>query len=483
MAKQVFFIFFLLSIYAPLSLKSSNPATEVRAVWLTTNYGLDWPSPGSDPESQKIQLQSILNKLRESNFNTVFFQVRVRGDVFYSSNIEPFNSLATKEFDPLQFVINECHKRGLKCHAWFVVYPVGTKKLVASQGRNSVVRKHPELCKFHNGEWYLNPGNPGTRKYILSLIDEVTHNYDIDGIHLDYIRYPEKAASFPDKDTYRKYGSGMNLADWRRNNINLLVAEIYDHVKEQKPWVQVSSSPVGKYQNLNYDKGGWTAYESVYQDAAYWLESGKHDALYPMLYYKDEDFYPYLKDWIKYSNNRLIVPGLGAYQLLPHEKNWSLDDITEQVDFIRENEIKGQAYFRAGIITNNTKNINEILKQDYYQFPAKLPPMWWQDNISPNSPINLEAFINDKGKFCLRWQPSDKQEEQTYTVYYAPEENVDVNNPENILVTGIKDNQIELEPTFGEFGLYYSVTASDRFQNESVPCFPAFFYHSNKYEK
>jgi uncharacterized lipoprotein YddW (UPF0748 family) len=444
---------------------------------------LDWPSTGFGAEGQKAQLRNMLDKLRDSNFNTVFFQVRIRGDVFYLSGIEPVNPFSARGFDPLGLAIEECHRRGLECHAWFVTYPVGTKKQVAAHGRNSVVKKHPDLCQFYNGEWYLDPGNPGTRSYILSLINELVRNYDIDGIHLDYIRYPEKAVHFPDNNTYRKYGRGENLADWRRSNINLLVGEIYDFVKKLKPWVQVSSSPVGKYRNLDYDKGSWTAYESVYQDAAYWMRSGKHDALYPMLYYKGSDFYPFLSDWLKNSGNRLVIPGLGAYQLLPQEKDWVLEDITQQIDYTRKKGVKGQAYFRAGIITSDTKGINEAIKRHYYQHPAKLPSMQWLDNVAPNSPINLEAFVNEQGKLCLSWQPADKSEEQSYTVYRANEEDVDVNNPENILATGIRGNQVVLDMAYGEFGLYYSVTASDRFHNESVPCFPAFVVHSFRYKE
>lgn len=483
MKQAIIFVILFCFLFIPSFLNGSNPATEVRAIWLTTNWGLDWPSANLGVEGQKTQLKNILEKLRESNFNTVFFQVRIRGDVFYLSDIEPMSPFAKKGFDPLRFAIEECHKRGMECHAWFVTYPVGNRKQVTAHGRNSVVKRRPDLCKFYNGEWYLDPGNPNTRKYILSLVNEIVRNYDIDGIHFDYIRYPEKAAKFPDNDTYKRYGKGINLNDWRRNNINLLVSEIYDSVKSQKNWVQVSSSPIGKYRNLNYGKGNWTAYESVHQDAAYWLKNGKHDALYPMLYYKNEDFYPFLKDWINNSNNRLIVPGLGIYQMLPQEKNWTLTDVEEQIDHIRENKIDGQAYFRAGNITDNTKGINTLLKKEYYKYPAKLPPLRWLKNSAPNSPIHLEAFSEKKGKLRLKWQPFDRSEEQTYNVYYSFDENVDINNPKNIVATNVRSTQLDLDMTYGEFGVYYFITASDRFHNESVPCFPAFFVHSDIYEK
>jgi uncharacterized lipoprotein YddW (UPF0748 family) len=476
MKRQFFaFLWCLLSVIA---LTGNNPAVETRAAWLTTNFGLDWPATGLSAERQKAQFRNMLDKLSEANFNTILFQVRIRGDVFYLSKIEPLSPYAGREFDPLRFAIEECHQRGMECHAWFVTYPVGTKKQVAEQGRISVVRLRPDICKYYNGEWYLDPGNPAARSYILSLINEIVQNYNIDGLHLDYIRYPDRPVHFPDDDTYQRYGRGMNLSDWRRNNVNILVSEIYDAVKKQKPWVQVSSAPIGKYRNLAYAKGDWTAYESVYQDAGYWMRAGKHDALYPMMYYKGGDFELFLRDWMQNSNNRLLVPGLGAYQMLPQEKNWSVEDITGQIDYTRKNGLKGQAYFRAGIITAGAKGIDVLLRRQYYPYPAKLPPLSWLDNVAPSSPIDLEMFLNGKGKLCMHWKPANPAEMQTYTIYCSSEENVDVNNPENILATGLRSNQIELEMTYGEFGFYYSVTASDRFHNESVPCFPAYFAHT-----
>ena len=255
-----------------------------------------------------------------------------------------------------------------------------------------------------------------------------------------------------------------------------MVRDIYKEVKAVKPWVQVSSSPIGKYKNLDYNNGGWTAYESVYQDAGYWLQAGIHDAVYPMMYYKGDDFGLYLADWIRHANNRFVVSGLGAYQMLTTEKNWNLHDITTEIDKTREQTAHGQAYFRAGNITGNVKGIASSLKS-YYRYQAKLPAMNWLDSVAPNSPIQLEVYRKPNGNLYLSWLPFDQGEKQTYTVYYSADEDVDVNNSQNILATGVADNHIELEISNGEFGFYYSVSASDRYHNESVPCFPAYFVH------
>ena len=212
---------------------ADSPKHEIRAVWLTTVYGLDWPRFAANSEhSRKAQQKAVsdmLDRLQDANFNTVFFQVRLRGDVAYRSAIEPMSYVFSgKEgvspgYDPLAYVIKECHQRGMECHAWFVTFPLGTDEFVRKLGKKSVVKRHPELCKKHKGEWYLDPGIPGTTDYILSLVREIVSNYDIDGIHFDYIRYPESANSFPDKSVYRKYGRKKDLYQWRRDNINRMV--------------------------------------------------------------------------------------------------------------------------------------------------------------------------------------------------------------------------------------------------------------------
>ena len=155
------------------------PATEIRAVWLTTNYGLDWPRNRTSQESQKRELINILDSLKKYNFNTVLFQVRARGEVLYISDIEPLSSLivsggyANDKFDPLAFAIEESHKRGLECHAWLVTYPLGTDKQVRSLGSKSITKKDPTITKKFKGEWFLDPGNPRTDDYLLSIVEEI----------------------------------------------------------------------------------------------------------------------------------------------------------------------------------------------------------------------------------------------------------------------------------------------------------------------
>jgi uncharacterized lipoprotein YddW (UPF0748 family) len=161
------------------SLNTPPPATEVRAVWLTTNYGLDWPRNRTSVEAQKRELREMLDGLQALRFNTVFFQVRARGEVFYLSRLEPMSTLiATARkgepfFDPLRFAVEECHKRGMELHAWMVTYPLGNDEQVKSLGEQSVTRKNPSLVKRLNKEWFLDPGNPRTDDYLIALLLEV----------------------------------------------------------------------------------------------------------------------------------------------------------------------------------------------------------------------------------------------------------------------------------------------------------------------
>ncbi|WP_313382285.1 family 10 glycosylhydrolase [Proteiniphilum saccharofermentans] len=383
---------------------SEPPATEVRAVWLTTNYGLDWPRNRTSVETQKKELTGILDSLKRYNFNTVIFQVRGRGEVLYRSRIEPMSTLIASAgpgqplFDPLAFAVEECHKRGMECHAWIVTYPLGNDRHVRSLGARSIVKKNPSLVKQFQQEWYLDPGNPRTDDYLLSIVKEIISGYEVDGIHFDYIRYPDNRGRFPDDGMYRQYGKGKTRDEWRRDNITRFVTKVYDEVKALKPWVQVSSAPLGRYRALGGNGVGWTALETVSQDAGKWMMMGKHDAIYPMMYYKEGLFYPFVDDWLVHSNGRIVVPGLGAYQMI--ELGWSHRDILNQLEYTRTKGAHGKAYFRAENVLSNTKGILAELGK-YYRYPAKQPAMTWLSDSIPNSPHDLRAQWNEEGVFLI----------------------------------------------------------------------------------
>ena len=366
----------------------------------------------------------------------------------------------------------------MECHAWFVTFPLGTDKNVRDQGKYSVVKKHPELCKQHRGEWYLDPGVPGTSDYILSLVRELVTGYDIDGIHFDYIRYPEQAKSFPDKTTFRKFGSKTSLAEWRRANITRMVDRIYDWVKSVKPWVQVSSSPLGKYNRIpRVPNAGWTAYESVHQDPKVWMEAGKHDMVVPMMYYLNNNFYPFVDNWVENSNGRMIVPGLGAYRMLKEESDWDVKEIVDQIDYTRANGGAGCTFFRAANVLDNLKGLYDILKTNYYQYPAQLPPLTWLNDSIPVAPTQVDVEqLHDELR--ISWPAvSASSADQTYTVYATTNDSLNLNQPKYMLMTGIRDTCIYLPvDTTREKGYTFTVTASSRYHIESEPARETFYF-------
>ncbi len=456
---------------------------EIRASWVTTLGGMDWPGKkANSPEGikrQKQELCQLLDQLKEANFNTVLFQTRLRGDVIYPSAYEPFAESITgftgkapaPEYDPLAFAVEECHKRGMEIHAWFVSIPIGNDRQMRLHGKDAVARKHPSLCKHINHSWYLDPGNPETANYLAGIVREIVTNYDIDGIHFDYIRYPDQTMKFPDQDTYRKYGKKQPIKDWRRDNITRIVRTCYQTVKSLKPWVKVSSSPIGKYNDTKrYTSRGWNAYAIVCQDAQRWLKEGIHDALFPMMYFQGNNFYPFALDWKENKNNRWIVPGLGIYFLHPDEQDWKLDEIVRQLYFIRDVKLDGQAYFRNRFLLDNTKGLLDELKERFYLYPAVVPAMTWQDSIAPSAPGSPSFRIEGKS-LRLGWSASEDNDKRTYVTYrlYASNQYpVDIQKAENLIENGIRETRYTFLPEVPwQQRAYWAVTAVDRYGNES----------------
>lgn len=454
---------------------------EIRAAWITTIGGLDWPTVKATSaygiKRQKEELCKQLDMLKEANFNTVLFQTRLRGDVIYPSIYETFaESLAGKTgrnpgYDPLKFAIEECHKRGMEIHAWMVCIPAGNDRQVKLLGKQSVVKKKPTMCIHFKRAWYLDPGNPETAKYLAAIAKEITMNYDIDGIHLDYIRYPENAENFPDGKTFRKYGKGKTISQWRRDNITSIVREIYNDVKRIKPWVKVSSSPVGKYDDTRrYSSKGWNAYNAVYQDAKLWLKTGIHDAIFPMMYFRDNHFYPFALDWEENKHGRFVVPGLGIYFLKQKAHEWDINEIMRQIYFTRRNGLDGQAFFRNEFLMKNTCGLTDSLKCRFYTYPAAVPPMVWQDSIAPAQPVNgVISFRNDS--VMINWDKADssKTEEARYRIYASDFYPVDINDGKNIICLKHGSNSFCYSLKAGKIKRFWAITATDRYGNESSP--------------
>lgn len=463
----------LIILFFSLNIVAENPKNEIRAIWLTTNYGLDWPkNPATDlkgAEKQKADLCKILDMVVELNMNTVFFQARLRSDVLYESDIEPYNAVMTGTrgkkplYDPLAFAIEECHKRGLQCHAWVVCMNIGSDKAIKMQRNNALPKRRAEICKKYNGEWYLNPGEPETKFYLIDIVSEIVKKYNVDGIHLDYIRYPDRAHDFPDTDTYKKYAlNGESLKEWRIKNINDIVYSIYDVVKRANPKVMVSSAVLGKRDNHRYFSSmGWSGMEATYQDVAAWLKAGKQDFVAPMMYYPDKSFFPFVKDWVKNSNGYPIVAGLGVYRLAKSDGNWSLRDFMPQIYISRDMGIAGSSFYRTKQLEENLKDVATVLKTETYNTPALFPPLKNYKKGCDVTPYNLEICYDKDGSKTISWDCDG--EAKYYTIYASKNYPVDTRLAENIIEARYFKNSFKHD----EKGLYYAITATNDYYHES----------------
>lgn len=429
-----------------------HPKHEVRAVWLTTIGGIDWPHSYARTESgiakQKKELTDILDKLKKANINTVLIQTRVRATMIYPSDFEPFDGCLSGRpgvspgYDALRFAIEECHKRGMECHAWVVTIPIGKWN---GAGCRNLRRTQPHLLKRIGDEGYMNPEADGTAEYIAKLCREIVRRYDVDGIHLDYIRYPETW-----RITVPRYQG--------REYITRIVKATHDAVKSEKPWVKMSCSPIGKFCDLTrYSSNGWNAYDKVCQDAQGWLRDGLMDQLYPMMYFRNNQFYPFAINWSEGSYGKTVIPGLGIYFLDPREGKWQLGDITREMHFLRQIGL-GHAFFRSKFFTDNTKGLYDYVTEYINQYPALVPPMTWMGAKRPAAPKNLRVEYGQSTR--LEWSGNTPY----YNIYSSREYPVDVNDARNLIAQRVDKNSLVIETDQERF---YAITAMDRYGNES----------------
>ena len=453
----------LLYIYIALLLGtlSAQPKYEIRAVWLTTIGGIDWPkSYAHDAVSvaaQQQELCDMLDQLKAINVNTILLQTRVRATTIYPSDLEPWDGCLSGNpgrspgYDALQFAIDECHKRGMELHAWVVTIPIGKWN---TYGCQQLRRRYPTLVKRLGEEGYLNPEDYRTGDYIANICEEITSRYDIDGIHLDYIRYPE---------TWK----GRKNAD----NITRIIKEINQRVKFLKPWVKLSCSPIGKFDDLSrYSSRGWNARRQVAQDAQGWLREGLMDQLYPMMYFQGNNFYPFAIDWQERSYGRQIISGLGTYMLHPKERNWSLDEIQRQLNVTRQIGI-GHSHFRTKFLLDNVKGVYDYMKL-FDQHPALVPPLTWAHSQAPTAPtvLQVERSIASDNLSWYGAQDRSNGPYLLYNVYASAEEPVDISNPANLIATRLAWTSLSV-PFVTRRALHYAVTAVDRYGNESAPVY------------
>lgn len=458
--KRLFFAIILCLLTFSLQAQIQHPKHEVRAVWLTTIGGLDWPhsyaQTGYAIENQKRELRLILDQLQQANVNTVLMQARIRATTIYPSMYEPWDGCLSGKpgvspgYDALRFAIEECHRRGMELHAWVVTIPIGKWNALGCQ---RLRQRYPGMVLKIGQEGYMNPEASQTADYLADICREITRNYDVDGIHLDYIRYPET------------WNRRINLSAGR-NNITNIVRKIRNAVKTEKPWVKMSCSPIGKYDDLSrYWSHGWNARTKVCQEAQAWLRDGLMDELFPMMYFRGEQFFPFAIDWAENSYGKIVAPGLGIYMMHPRELNWSFDVIKRELNVLRQYGM-GHTYFRSKFFTENTKGIYNYVSGQLDRFPALVPPMTWQSRVRPLPPTHMS--INDG---LLSWSGAVDQSRSPYLLYniYASHKwPVDVSDARNLVATRRQGTSIAAKVSQAR-PLYYAVTAMDRYGNESEP--------------
>ena len=378
---------------------------ELRAVWVATIGGIDWPRTyATSPqtiEMQKREFTDMLNRLQLIGINTILLQTRVRASTIYPSAIEPWDGCMSGKpgispgYDPLAFAIEECHKRKMEIQAWVVTIPIGKWNAV---GCTQLRKKYPNAVVKIGAEGYLNPEKSQTADILCSICAELTKNYNLDGIHLDYIRYPEN------------WKQKINKVQGRRNITNL-VRRIHDTVKAIKPQMKLSCSPLGKYSDLTrYSSRGWNCLNTVMQDPQAWLHEGLMDQLYPMLYFKDNNFYPFAIDWAEASPHRgdgmgAIGAGLAVYCLDRKEGNWPLSEIVRQLNVCRQLGL-GQCFFRAKFLLDNVKGIYDFLRLFNHAAPVlclkyENDPHEGNDKLStgrPKASMSSPSFLPNDGK-------------------------------------------------------------------------------------
>ena len=416
---------------------------ETRAAWLTTIYGLDWPS-STNPSTQKRELREMLDHLSDLGINTIFLQVRGRGDLIYPSKIEPVNLYFSKDghlsYDPLKFAIDECRKRGMSIHAWVVAIPVGNRSNKNKLGRRHFAAAHPGSVLTFNGTYYMDPSDPRTREHLRNITEELLKNYDLDGIHLDYIRYPEHTLGRIDKREYNRQNTPLSYEAWRRDNITKVVKGIHDKVHETDSLAQLSAAVIGTYKSRvpGYDDEiGWNAFGAVQQDPVQWAKEGAIDFIVPMLYRRGPSFWPIIKQWKSVMDSIPIVVGIGAYRVLRGEGNWPDSEILNQTTLVQaDSALQGICYFRADQIERPGTTRHRRLRDENFRYAA-LPyrPLSGQlDTVSLEPAPVITLLKKEAEGIKLKWETPLETPQELFAVYGSTStKNLDLSDGDNLL--------------------------------------------------
>lgn len=478
---------------------SSGVKREVRSVWMATVWALDWPSSTSSTTAQKNEMVKYLDVLQKNNFNAVYFQVRTMSDAFYKSSYEPWSSYLTGTrgkdpgWDPLAFVVEECHKRGMECHAWVNPYRFSTGSNW-STAQDQALKSAGMLLAYTKSDGktttIMNPGLESVRKRIVDVCKEIISNYDVDGLVFDDYFYPEGipvTSSAGDYDLWQKSGASMTFGDWRRNNVNQMVADVYKMVQQQKPYVRFGISPAGaactsaavaaKHGIDRCPVASDWQYDGIFSDPVAWLEAGTIDYISPQLYWKTNHktnpFGPMTKWW------SYVAKHFGRHHYASHSISFlnssnttgDWEEIGKQVQFSRdytENEAPGAVFYSAAYVTGKKQSgFGEWLQVNKFQNKALTPAIDWKK--SDLEKVQVSAL--SKRATVLSWAGVDNVR---YSVYAVPEsvnvETLDSNIPAEYLL-GVSYKTTYTMPDDKKSGYNYAVCVLDRYGNEYEPVY------------
>ncbi|MCG2460464.1 family 10 glycosylhydrolase [Flavobacteriaceae bacterium F89] len=375
-----------------------QPKREFRGVWVATVANIDWPKNGRDNvEKQKKDFIDILDFYQRLNFNAVIVQIRDAGDAFYPTELAPWSRFLSGTegeapepyYDPLEWMIAEAHKRGMEFHAWLNPYRATMNENTEILAQNHDYNLYPDWMIKYGSKYYYNPGLPEVRQHLITIMDEVVTNYDVDAIHFDDYFYPYKIKdeTFDDSQAYAAYAlPQQSLADWRRANVDSLVQDIHKTIKKRKPWVQFGISPFGVWKNKSTDprgsdtEAGQTNYDDLYADPLMWMQEGWIDYLVPQIYWSMDypvASYRKIADWWAQNKTRTnLYIGNGAYKVRNNaDKAWDKKkELPNQILLARKNSaIEGNVFFSAKSLMQDNSDVLLYLKKKYYAHPALTP--------------------------------------------------------------------------------------------------------------
>jgi uncharacterized lipoprotein YddW (UPF0748 family) len=384
------------------------PDREFRGLWVASYQNLDWPSrPGLPASRQQAELIAILDRAVQLHLNAIILQVRPGCDALYDSKIEPWSAFLTGRmgaapqpyYDPLAFAVAQCHSRGLELHAWFNPFRVRPRDDKTPAAKNYVSNTRPELLRTAGEVVMLDPGDPRSRGYTLSVIMDVVHRYDIDGVHLDDYFYPYpgkgyKPSDFPDDALWQRYEKGggkLSRSDWRRDNINTFVQLVYASIKKEKPWVKFGISPFGIWRPGHPAEvtAALDSYEALFADSQAWLANGWVDYLSPQLYWptdeKEHSFSALLQWWSRQNTQRRhLWPGMQTDEWPGFKGNPAAETAREIELTHSQPGASGAVLWRAAFLMRNPSLAEAVARS--YPAPALVPASPWKPGRPAGKP-------------------------------------------------------------------------------------------------